>query len=87
VEEAPPPAVVKPEPPPPAPEPDGYLVLRSDSLTRIAEKVYGDGSKWVLIYEANRDKLPRPNNPHLIHPDTVLVIPVLEAEFDGVDAE
>jgi tetratricopeptide (TPR) repeat protein len=34
-----------------------YNVLPGDSLTRIARKIYGDGSLWRKIYEANRDQM------------------------------
>jgi len=32
-----------------------YEVTSGDTLSKIAEKVYGDASKWHQIYEANRD--------------------------------
>jgi nucleoid-associated protein YgaU len=32
------------------------------------------------LYEANKDKIPDPNNPHLIRPGTVLDIPSLHGE-------
>jgi nucleoid-associated protein YgaU len=32
-----------------------YTVASGDSLWAIAEKVYGDGSRWTDIYEANQD--------------------------------
>ena len=37
-----------------------YVVQRGDSLWRIAAKVYGSGSQWRLIYEANRNVLRGP---------------------------
>jgi nucleoid-associated protein YgaU len=43
-----------------------------DCLWRIAEKVYGDRSKWRLIYLANRDKIQDPNK---IYPHMTLTIP------------
>lgn len=36
-----------------------YVVEKGDSLWRIAEKLYGEGSAWVTIAKAN--KLKRPN--------------------------
>ena len=53
-----------------------------DCLWRIAEYpfVYGDPWKWRLLYEANKDQLPDPNNPDLILPGTVLTIPSASGE-------
>jgi len=55
---------------------------RRDCLWRIAEYdfVYGDPWKWKVIYEANRDNMPDPNNPGLIHPGQVLKIPSVAGE-------
>lgn len=49
-----------------------YTVASGDSLSKIAQREYGDASKWRTIYEANRDKI---KNPDLIHPGQVLTIP------------
>jgi nucleoid-associated protein YgaU len=49
-----------------------YTVARGDSLSKIAKKIYGDGSKWKLIYEANKSTI---KNPDLIYPDQVLTLP------------
>jgi nucleoid-associated protein YgaU len=53
-----------------------------DCLSAIAgwSWVYGDVYKWRSLYDANKDKLPDPNNPHLIQPGMVLDIPSLEGE-------
>jgi hypothetical protein len=42
--------------------------------------VYGDPFKWRLLYDANKSKLPNPNNPNLIEPGMVLDIPSLKGE-------
>lgn len=39
-----------------------YTVRPGDTLTRIAERVLGDGSRWKDIYQANRDKLKSPDS-------------------------
>ena len=39
---------------------DTYTVAPGDSLWKIAKKVYGKGSLWKVIYEANRKLLPKP---------------------------
>lgn len=49
-----------------------YVVVKGDSLWKIAKKFYGDGSKWTKIYNANKDKI---KNPNLIYPKQKLVIP------------
>jgi hypothetical protein len=53
-----------------------------DCLWNIAGRswAYGDPNQWRLIYNANRSKLPEPNNPDLIHPGMVLDIPSLKGE-------
>jgi nucleoid-associated protein YgaU len=42
--------------------------------------VYGDPFQWRVLYEANKNKLPNPENPHLIIPGMVLDIPSLKGE-------
>jgi hypothetical protein len=42
--------------------------------------VYGDPHRWPLLYQANRKKLPEPDNPDLIEPGTVIDIPAINGE-------
>jgi hypothetical protein len=53
-----------------------------DCLWNIAGRswVYGDPHKWRLLYDANKARLPDPNNPNLIKPGMVLDIPSLKGE-------
>jgi hypothetical protein len=53
-----------------------------DCLWNIAGQpwVYGDPFQWRLLYNANRNKFPDPNNPHLIEPGMVLDIPSIRGE-------
>ena len=53
-----------------------------DCLWNIAarKEIYGDPWKWRLIYNANKKKLPDPNNPNLVEPGTLLDIPSLKGE-------
>lgn len=51
-----------------------HTVKSGESLSKIAKHYYGDPMKYNAIFEANRNIL---NNPDLIHPDQVLVIPNL----------
>ena len=32
-----------------------YVVVKGDSLSKIAQREYGDAAKWRRIYEANQD--------------------------------
>lgn len=54
-----------------------YTVVDGDWLSKIASmrNVYRDGSKWPWIHEANKDKI---QNPNLIFPGWVLLIPTLD---------
>ena len=49
-----------------------HVVKSGESLSKIAKHYYGDPMKYKQIFEANRNIL---NNPDIIHPDQVLVIP------------
>ena len=49
-----------------------YTVKKGDCLWNIAKKFYGNGSKYTLIYNANKDKIKSPN---LIYTGQVLTIP------------
>jgi hypothetical protein len=53
-----------------------------DCLWNIAgySWVYGDPWQWKTLYEANKSKLPDPDNPNLIEPGMVLDIPVIKGE-------
>lgn len=53
------------------------VIARGDNLWRIARKLYGQGVRHTVIYEANRNQI---RNPHLIYPGQVFTIPVLEDE-------
>ena len=49
-----------------------YTVGPNDTLWKIAQKVYGDGSKYTKIYEANKDII---KNPNIIRQGQVLKLP------------
>jgi LysM repeat protein len=51
-----------------------YTVEKGDSLSKIAQKVYGKASLWRQIYEANQDNI---KDPDLIYPGQVLRLPAL----------
>lgn len=48
----------RPAPSRPAPKTTFYVVQPGDTLWSIAQRLYGDGKLWKVIYEANRDRIP-----------------------------
>ncbi len=48
------------------------VVQKGDALWRIAYKTYGQGIRYIDIYRQN---LPSINNPDLIYPDQVFIVP------------
>jgi LysM repeat protein len=49
-----------------------YVVQPGDTLSKIAKEVYGNGSRWREIFEANKDKI---SDPSMIYPGQELRIP------------
>lgn len=68
-------AAAKPRPSTKTPSPKTYTVAKGDSLWKISAKpsIYGDGSKWQTIYNANKSVIGK--NPNAIKPGQKLVIP------------
>ncbi|MFW6360827.1 MAG: hypothetical protein ACOC2R_03665 [Spirochaetota bacterium] len=66
--------------------PAAYVVRdmpgNEDCFWRIAgyDFVYDDPAGWWPIYQANKEKLPQPENPDLIRPGMVIQIPEREGE-------
>lgn len=54
---------------------ESYVVVRGDSLWKIAVRIYGDGFRWVDIWRVNRGLVA---NPDLIYAGTRLALPVLK---------
>jgi LysM repeat protein len=56
--------------------------VSKDCLWNIAGRpwAYGDPTKWKILYNANKAKMPQPDNPDLIHPGMILDIPSLNGE-------
>ncbi|MEJ2209222.1 MAG: LysM peptidoglycan-binding domain-containing protein [Anaerolineae bacterium] len=54
-----------------------YVVKSGDTLSKIAEEVYGDANRWREIFRANKDQI---DNPSIIRPGWELVIPGVEEE-------
>jgi len=49
-----------------------YTVQPGDTLSFIANQMYGNTSQWRVIFEANRDQLVDPGR---VHPGQILQIP------------
>jgi nucleoid-associated protein YgaU len=47
-------------------------VSRGDSLWRLSRHPYGVGTRYAVIYKANREQI---RNPNLIHPGQIFVLP------------
>jgi len=72
-------ATVKPRSSVPAPvvsdvrfTPGRDIVAEGDTLFSLATRYYNDPSRFVVLYEANRDRLTAPDR---LEPGTVLIIP------------
>ena len=63
-----PPPVKKPEPK----KQHTYTVKSGDSLSRIANRFYGDPTRWQLIYQANRSRM---KNERDLRVGQVLIVP------------
>ena len=50
------------------------IIRRGDNLWDIAKRIYGLGTKYRTIYNANRDQIRRPSR---IYPGQVLVVPLV----------
>ena len=48
------------------------VVSRGDNLWHISRITYGDGTRYAIVYRANRDRI---RDPNLIHPGQILVLP------------
>ncbi|MDR1787775.1 MAG: hypothetical protein LBR16_04920 [Treponema sp.] len=57
--------------------------ISRDCFWNIAGRAwaYGDATKWRILYNANKSKLPNPSNPDIIRPGTVLDIPSIKGEI------
>ena len=64
-----------PPPPPEEPKPKAevYEIVSGDTLGAIAKRYYGNASKYMTIFEANRDIIDDPNK---IYPGQKIRIPL-----------
>jgi nucleoid-associated protein YgaU len=54
------------------PADQSYIVQPGNSLWRIARRSYGNGLRYTVIYQANREQI---RNPDLIYPGQVFTLP------------
>jgi nucleoid-associated protein YgaU len=54
------------------PEIQTATVTRGDSLWRLSRLSYGAGTRYTVIYKANREQV---RNPNMIYPGQILVVP------------
>jgi hypothetical protein len=54
-----------------------------DSLSKIAGYpfVYGDRTKWIVLYLANKGTLRHPEDADIILPDEIIIIPSIAGEI------
>lgn len=58
-------------------------IVRGDNLWTISRRIYGEGERYTLIYDANQDQI---RDPDLIYPGQVFVLPnrgTAGADADG----
>lgn len=61
-----------------------YVVKPGDTLSKIAEELYGDANRWREILEANKDRI---ENPSVIRPGWELVIPGVDPDESDQEAK
>ncbi|MFN3531539.1 MAG: LysM peptidoglycan-binding domain-containing protein [Candidatus Brocadia sp.] len=61
-----------------------HKVQNNDNLRKIARKYYGDESKWLLIFNANQDKIQDRNSLRI---GTELIIPEEKTTIQKIKAE
>jgi nucleoid-associated protein YgaU len=47
-------------------------IVRGDSLWQISRRIYGKGTRYTVIFDANQ---PQIRNPDLIYPGQIFVLP------------
>jgi LysM repeat protein len=63
--------------------PSEVIVQPGDTLSEIAEEQTGDAGQWPTLYDANKDSLG--DDPDLIYPGQVLVLPGVADRAGGTD--
>jgi hypothetical protein len=60
------------------------IVSRGDNLWRISRRIYGEGTRYTVIYDANQAQI---RNPDRIYPGQIFVLPSAEAPAEPSRAE
>lgn len=69
----------------PAAPREGRIVIQpGNNLWRISRVLYGTGSKFTMLYEANKDQI---RNPNLIYPGQVFRTPEVAPRAETVDPQ
>lgn len=72
----------RPEPEPQSPpikQNAKYMTQQEDTWWSIAQAAYGDGSKWNIIYEANKDKFSSPRDSNIA--GVAIIVPNMDREY------
>ena len=78
-------AAPAPESASPAAPREGRIVIQpGNNLWRISRVLYGTGSKFTMLYEANKDQI---RNPNLIYPGQVFKTPDVAPTAETVDPQ
>jgi nucleoid-associated protein YgaU len=59
--------------PPPKEKVEYYIIVKGDTLSKIAKQYYGDANKYPRIFDANREVIKDAN---LIYPGQKIRIPM-----------
>jgi nucleoid-associated protein YgaU len=63
----------------------GRIVIQpGNNLWRISRVLYGSGSKFTMLYEANKDQI---RNPNLIYPGQVFITPEVAPRSETIDPQ
>lgn len=60
-----------------------YIVVHGDTLSRLAQRIYGDKFKWTILANANHSV----KNPDRIFPGDVIKVPVVDEVSKGFSAD
>ena len=71
-----------PEATSPAPKEGRIVIQPGNNLWRISRVLYGTGSKFTMLYEANKDQI---RNPNLIYPGQVFKTPDVAPKAETID--
>ncbi len=77
-------ATQAPEAASPVPSEGRIVIQPGNNLWRISRVLYGTGSKFTMLYEANKDQI---RNPNLIYPGQVFRTPEVAPRAEIIDPQ